>query len=88
MVVIDWLQTCEFVRVNSERIILYCVCGCLAGISIILLSIIIIFCIEKYCELDYDVDTSPEHDDEYVQKISHLPVYRYNGRTHRELYDV
>ncbi|CAF1077296.1 unnamed protein product [Adineta ricciae] len=90
MVVLDWLQTCEFVRANSEKFVLYCLCGCLAGIIVILLSIIIILFVNKYCDFDDDDDDelSPDLQDEYVQKLANLPVYRYNGRTHQELYDV
>ncbi|CAF1141606.1 unnamed protein product [Adineta ricciae] len=96
MIVLDWLQTCEFVRANSEKFVLYCLCGCLAGISVILLSIIIILFVNKYCEFNDDDDDddddndelSPDLQDEYVQKLANLPVYRYNGRTHQELYDV
>ena len=77
------------VLANSEKFVLYCLCGCLAGISVILLSIIIILCVDKYCEFDNDDDElSPDLQDEYVQKLASLPVYRYNGRTHQELYDV
>ena len=82
------------VLANSEKFVLYCLCGCLAGISVILLSIIIILLVNKYCEFD-DGDDDDDNDelsadlqDEYVQKLANLPVYRYNGRTHQELYDV
>ncbi|CAF1186916.1 unnamed protein product [Adineta steineri] len=87
MVVIDWLQTYEFVRVNAEKFILYCLCGCLTGISIILFAVTIILCIEKYFKVQ-DSYLSPETDTKYDGKINELPVYRYNGRTHKGFYDV
>jgi len=99
MVVIDWLQTCEFVRgemkeflfkkmflcrflENSERFILYCLCGGLIGICIILLTIIIVIYIEKRLRLKNDYE-SPPIDSLYDDTQTYLPVYRFNCRTHQ-----
>jgi len=81
MVVIDWLQTCEFVRENSESFILYCICGCLIGISIILITIIIILYIEKHF-------TTNQTDIEYDEIPSYPPVYRYDGRNSNSFFHV
>jgi len=99
MGVIDWLQTFEFIRgtikisntkiskiffiENSERFTLYCLCGCLIGISIILISIIILLYIEKHLKM-----TTKETDLEYDEAPSYLPVYRYDGRNHSSFYHV
>jgi hypothetical protein len=76
-----------FHLVNSERFVLYCLCGCLTGISVILLAIIIILYIEKHVKIQED-DQSPETDIDYVDTFSQLPVYRYDGRTHNGFYNV
>jgi len=81
MVVIDWLQTYEFVRENSESFILYCICGCLIGISIILITIIIILYIEKHFKTN-------ETENEYCDASPYLPVYRYDGRNPNSFYHV
>jgi len=51
------------------------------------LTIIIILYIEKHVKIEDD-DQSPETDIEYDEAFSHLPVYRYDGRTHNGFYDV
>ncbi|CAF2523209.1 unnamed protein product [Rotaria sp. Silwood2] len=89
MLVIDWLQTCEFVRENSERFILYCLCGCLVGISIIFMTIIIVLYIDKRFKIKSDYQSSTmnmECDDD--DKPYYLPVYRYNCRTHNDFSHV
>jgi len=83
---------------NSERFVLYCLCGCFIGIAIILLTIIIVLYIEKRQQTndenqkinnDYQ---SPRTDLSYNDILSHtrsyLPVYRYDGRTHNGLHHV
>ena len=83
---------------NSERFILYCLCGCFIGIAIIFLTIIIVLYIEnrykkidekEKIESDYQV---PRGDDNYNDILSvtrsYLPVYRYDGRSPSELYHI
>ena len=62
---------------NSERFILYCICGCLVGITIILIAIILLLYIEKHWKMD---DKRKEM--EYEEASAYLPVYRYDGRTY------
>ncbi|CAF0823310.1 unnamed protein product [Adineta steineri] len=98
MVVIDWLQTSEYIRENSERFILYCLCGCFIGIAIIFLMIIIVLFIEKRnrngntnekFNHEYQV---PRNDANYNDIFSvtnpYVPVYHYDGRSHSELYNI
>ncbi len=68
---------------NSERFILYSLCGWLIGISIILISIIILLYIEKRLKM-----TTKETDLVYDETTSYLPVYHYDGRNHSSLYHV
>lgn len=83
---------------NSERFILYSLCGCFLGITIILLSVIIVLYIENRQKIkeelgdvknDYQV---PRPDTEYNDIISstrsYVPVYRFDARTHHEFYNV
>ncbi|CAF0829683.1 unnamed protein product [Rotaria sordida] len=98
MAVIDWLQTSEFIRQNSESFILYCLCGGFIGITIILLIVIIVLYIEKRHQTkdesnkitnDYQI---PRQDIEYNDILSstrpYLPVYHYDGRNHHEFQRV
>ncbi|CAF3269948.1 unnamed protein product [Rotaria socialis] len=87
MIVIDWLQTREFVRENSERFILYCLCGCFIGVSIMLLMVIIILYFEQRLKMRSDYQSSPTSS-EYDDKKCYMPVYRYNCRTHDDFYQV
>ncbi|CAF3394718.1 unnamed protein product [Rotaria socialis] len=98
MAVIDWLQTSEFIRQHSESFILYSLCGCFVGVTFILLTIIIVLYIEKRHvahdennKIKHDYQT-PRSDIDYNDILSttrsYLPVYRYDGRTHHEFYDV
>jgi len=68
---------------NSERFILYCICGYLTGITIILITIIIILYIEKY----FQIKTN-ETDINYDDTPSYLPVYHYDGRNYNSFYHV
>ena len=83
---------------NSERFILYCLCGCFIGIAIILLMIIIVLYIGKgykktvepeKIKSDYQI---PRNDINYNDILStthcYLPVYRYDGRSQSELYNI
>jgi hypothetical protein len=72
---------------NSERFVLYCLCGCLAGICIILLTIIIILYIEKRFRVKDDYE-SPQTDILYDEAPSYLPVYRFNCRTHHDFHHI
>ena len=115
MLVLDWLQTSEFVRShylfivfslrsfsfdyldNSERVILYCLCGYLVGLSIILFSILFLLCLERR-QIDHNDQMKmkstyqiPRQDLEYdvlANPRSYLPVYRYDGRTPNAFYHV
>ncbi|CAF0800744.1 unnamed protein product [Rotaria sp. Silwood1] len=87
MFVIDWLQTCEFIRENSERFILYCLCGCFIGISIIFMTIIIVLYIDQRLKIKSDYQSS-QMNIKYDEKPCYLPVYRYNCRTHHGFYQV
>lgn len=108
MVVIDWLQTCEFVRgtpdarllffltkrafivANSEKVILYGLCGCFLGVSVILLSIIFLSYVERCFQFGDDADDGEPAsvEPEYVDEPPRLPVYRYNAKTHDGLQDI
>lgn len=82
--VIDWLQTCEFIRENAECFILYCICGGLFGIVVILVTIIVILYIENRLKMKID-----RSDLIYNDSPSYLPVYHYDGRNHHSgLYHV
>lgn len=100
MTVIDWLQTCEFIRgrnrrlffirmifclflENSEPFTLYCICGGLIGLIIILICIILLLTLGKYFKFD-----SKSSESDYAEAPAYLPIYRYNGRNHSGLYQV
>ncbi|CAF1425302.1 unnamed protein product [Rotaria magnacalcarata] len=87
MIVIDWLQTREFVRENSERFLLYYLCGCFIGISIILLMVIIILYLEQRFKMRSDNQSSTRSSG-YDDRNCYMPVYRYNCRTHCDVYQV
>jgi hypothetical protein len=81
---------------NSERFILYCLCGCFVGITIILLAVIIVIYIEKRkkkkdgckkpMKSNYQI---PRTDVDVLSGTrSHLPVYRYDGRNPNGIYHV
>ncbi len=68
---------------NSERFILYGICGGLIGIGIILISIIVLLYIEKHLQA-----ATKENELEYDDTPPYLPVYRYDGRNHSSFYHV
>lgn len=79
---------------NSERFVLYFLCGWFIGIAVILLTIIIILYLQQRRKNSTDSDdyeNSPQ-DFDYNEILSGtrsiLPIYRYDGRTHREFYQV
>ena len=112
MVVIDWLQTAEFIRrkspyeslnrivfdnfvllENSERFVLYCLCGWFVGIAVILLTIIILLYLQqRQKKTESDDYENARRDFNYNEILSGtrsiLPIYRYDGRTQREFYQV
>jgi hypothetical protein len=75
---------------NSERFVLYCLCGCFVGIAIILLTIIIILYLDKRKTIEKTDYQTPRSDLDYNDILSGthsiLPIYRYDGRTHHEFY--
>lgn len=78
---------------NSERFVLYLLCGWFIGVAIILLTIIIILYLQQRREkIDSDDSPSPPRDFDYNEILSGtrsiLPVYRYDGRTDRGFYQV
>jgi hypothetical protein len=73
---------------NSERFILYCLCGCFIGIAIILLTIIIILYIEKHQKKNVKNDYELPGNDILAGMSPYIPVYRYNGRTQNGSYHV
>jgi len=83
---------------NSERFVLYCLCGCFIGISIILLTIIIVLYIEKRHKTNnkdekiknnYQTPRSNFDSNDILSSTrSYIPVYRYNGRTHSGTYHI
>lgn len=117
MVVIDWLQTSEFIRrktfprdfsnkedlllldlENSERFVLYSLCGCFLGIAIILIAIVVLLYIEKRRKIsaedattktDYQTPRTDFEDNDLLSGTrSYIPIYRYNGRTENGFYHV
>lgn len=78
---------------NSERFVLYLLCGWFIGIAIILLTVIIILYLQQRREkINPDESPSPPRDFNYNEILSGtrsiLPVYRYDGRTDRGFYQV
>jgi hypothetical protein len=83
---------------NSERFILYCLCGCFIGVAIILLVIIIVLYVEKRptkpdedekTKSDYQIPrTDGNYNDIASDTRCYLPVYRYDGKNHSELYHL
>ena len=78
---------------NSERFVLYLLCGWFVGVAIILLTIIIILYLQQRREkIDSNDSPSPPRDFDYNEILSGtrsiLPVYRYDGRTDRGFYQV
>ncbi|CAF1623072.1 unnamed protein product [Adineta ricciae] len=98
MVVIDWLQTSEFIRANSERFILYCLCGCFIGIAVIFLTVIIVLFMEQR-ENQTEEDEVPRHtyqvprpdgiyNDILATERPYPSVYHYNERSQSEIYHI
>lgn len=83
---------------NSESFILYALCGCFVGITIILMTVIIVLYIEKRrlsnddsnkLKNDYQIPRSDiEYNDILSTGRSYLPVYHYDARTHHDFYQV
>jgi len=83
---------------NSERFVLYSLCGCFIGIAIILLMIIIVLYIEKRHRTNekmkniknaYQIPrTDLDYNDILSDSRSYLPIYRYDGRTHNGTYHI
>lgn len=102
MIVIDSIQTCQFVKgiekrlgfvlksmrfilENSERFLLYGLCGALLGIVFILMTVIFVLHLEIQ-----SVFTNDNHSARLVidsnQIQNYLPVYRYNDRIQEDFY--
>ena len=73
---------------NSERFILYCLCGCFIGIAIILLTIIIFLYIENRNKKIVKNEYETPRTDILSGISSYLPIYRYNGITQNGSYHV
>jgi len=83
---------------NSERFVLYCLCGCFLGIATILFMIILVLYLQKRHKKDDENSNTkndyqtPRTDLDYNDILSgtrsYLPVYRYDGRTHNGFYQV
>ena len=82
---------------NVERFILYCLCGCFLGITIILLTVSIVLYIDQRHDHTHDekkppnVYQIPRADlayDVVAAARPYVPIYRYDGRNRNELCHV
>ena len=73
----------HFLPENSEPFTLYCICGGLVGLIIILIGIIVLLLVGKYRHVD-----SKSSESDYAETPAYLPIYRYNGRNQSSLYHV
>lgn len=72
---------------NAERFILYFLCGCLMGIVLILLTIILVLYMELRSKTDLDDQSSQAETDEDDTRC-YLPVYRYSDRVQHDFYQA
>jgi hypothetical protein len=95
MLLIDWLQTCDFIRSridliairssvrlsleNLDRTMLYALCGALIAI-VFILSVVALLLYRQVQLQQYDDDQSSPMPSDYDDVRCHLPVYRYRDR--------